>query len=120
LIGRIGAEAQTWHPPADGVWLFGSAARGEGGQDSDVDLLVIRNESVDADDSLWLVQLERLAQSVASWTGNDCRVVEYSVGEIVRLAGDEDPLARLIRSEGIRITGPRSLLAGPRPDRNRR
>jgi len=120
LIGRILAEAQTWRPPADGIWLFGSAARGDGGPDSDVDLLAIRSDGVGADDPRWLVQLDRLAQSVASWTGNDCRIVEYSLGAIVRLAGDEDPLVRSIRSEGIRIAGPRSLLAGSRPDRNRR
>ncbi len=119
LIGRIVDEVEIWHPPADGVWLFGSVARGDGGPDSDVDLLVVRNDDVEAEDARWLIQLDELAQAVASWTGNDCRIVEFSAGEIARLIGDEDPLVRSIRSEGIRIAGRRSLLAGPRPDRSR-
>lgn len=119
LFGRIVDEVETWRLPADGVWLFGSVARGDGGLDSDIDLLAVRNDNVGADDALWLIQLDGLAKAVASWTGNDCRIVEYSAGEITRLVDDEDPLVRSIRAEGIRITGRRSLLAGSRPDRNR-
>lgn len=115
LIGRIIDEVGTWHTPAEGVWLFGSVARGDGGLDSDVDILAVRTDDVEADDSLWLVQLDGLAQAVASWTGNDCRIVEYSAEEIARLSGDGDPLVRSIRSEGIRIAGRRSLLVGAHP-----
>lgn len=119
LIGRIIDEVQAWRSPAEGVWLFGSVARGDGGPDSDVDILVVRNDDVEAADALWLNQLDALAQAVAGWTGNDCRIVEYSAGEITRLIGDEDPLVRSICSEGIRIAGRRSLLVGSRPDGSR-
>ncbi len=119
MIGRIVDEVQTWNPPADGIWLFGSIARGDGGSNSDVDILAIRNDRVEADEAGWLIQLDRLAQAVASWTGNDCRIVEYSADEIAHLIKDDDPLVRSIRSEGIRITGRRSQLAESRPERNR-
>lgn len=119
LIGRIIDEVGTWHAPAEGVWLFGSVARGDGGLDSDVDILAVRVDDMEADDSLWLAQIDGLAQAVASWTGNDCRIVEYSAEEIARLAGDGDPLVRSIRSEGIRIAGRRSLLVGAHPELNR-
>ncbi len=119
LIGRIIDDVQAWRSSAEGVWLFGSVARGDGGPDSDVDILVVRNDDVEAADALWLNQLDALAQAVAGWTGNDCRIVEYSAGEIARLIGDEDPLVRSIGTEGIRIAGRRSLLAGPRPDGSR-
>ena len=119
LIGRIVDEVAAWRPPADGVWLFGSVARGDGGVDSDVDVLVIRADDVETDDSQWVVQLDCLSQAVGRWTGNDCRIVEYSAAVITRLIEDEDPLVRSIRSEGIRIASHRSLLAASRSDRNR-
>ena len=119
LIGRIAGEVETWRPPAEGIWLFGSVARGDGGPNSDVDILAIRGDDVEAGDSPWLGQLDGLAQAVAIWTGNDCRIVEYSAGEIERLVADEDALVRAIRSEGIRVSGRRSLLARSRPDRSR-
>ena len=120
MIERIAGEVDTWDPAADGVWLFGSVAKGDGGPDSDVDILAVRNDRVEADDPRWLAQLDCLSQAVTRWTGNDCRIVEYSAEEIARLVGDDEPLVRSIRSEGIRITGRRSLLAGSRPDRDRR
>ncbi|MEA2023184.1 MAG: nucleotidyltransferase domain-containing protein [Actinomycetota bacterium] len=118
LTGRIADEVGAWRSPGEGVWLFGSVVRGDGGANSDVDVLVVRNDEVGADDALWLSQIDALAQAVAGWTGNDCRIVEFSAGEIARLVGDDDPLVRSIRSEGIRIAGRRSLLAGSHPDRS--
>jgi len=118
LIGRIMNEVTAWHSPAEGVWLFGSVARGDGSMKSDVDLLVVRNDDVSADDAIWLNQLDALAGGVARWTGNDCRIAEYSAEEFARLVRGKDPLVQSIRSEGVRITGRRSLVADPHPDRS--
>jgi hypothetical protein len=48
---------------------------------SDIDLLVVRPDTVDADDPQWRTQLDGLASSVTAWTGNDTRILEFSVRE---------------------------------------
>ena len=57
LVDRIGQRVASWEIPAEAVWLFGSAARGDGSTSSDVDLVVVRPADVDEDDETWARQL---------------------------------------------------------------
>src|SRR5712691_10458572 len=82
LIERLREKVAAWQVPADAVVLFGSAARNEAGQRSDIDLLVIRPTAVDYDDPLWREQVRALESAAAAWTGNDTRVLEYAADEI--------------------------------------
>src|SRR5664280_476791 len=50
LLRRIRDHIERWMPRAVAVWLFGSAARGEGGPRSDIDLLVVRPDALAHDD----------------------------------------------------------------------
>lgn len=56
------------------AWLFGSAARGDGSETSDIDIAVVRADSVDPDDADWSSQLVELSDAVTRWTGNDASV----------------------------------------------
>jgi len=82
LIQRIREEIGAWAVPPAAAVLFGSAARGEAGESSDVDILIIRDDGTDADTPVWRQQLEALAENVAAMTGNDARVLEYAAAEI--------------------------------------
>ncbi len=82
LLERLKAEADSWEVPAEAVWLFGSTARGQGGTDSDLDLLIVRRDDVDESDPRWLEQVETLTQRATLWSGNSCQVVEYSAQEV--------------------------------------
>lgn len=42
LLRRFRAELESWEPHSVEAWLFGSAARGDGDADSDIDLLLVR------------------------------------------------------------------------------
>lgn len=101
LIERLRAHVAGWHVPPAAVSLFGSAARGDAGRESDIDLLVIRRAGVDYEQSDWREQVGSLEHAAASWTGNDARVLEFGVGE---LAADE-PVLAAAASEGVEIHG---------------
>jgi hypothetical protein len=101
LIDRLRAQVAGWERPAAAVSLFGSAARGEAGRDSDIDLLVIRPADVDYEDGVWREQVGSLEQAAARWTGNDARVLEFTADE---LAADE-PVLDTAAAEGVDLYG---------------
>ncbi|MFD7158423.1 nucleotidyltransferase domain-containing protein [Kribbella sp. NPDC059898] len=105
LLERIKAEADSWTIPATAVWLFGSTARGQGDADSDLDLLVVRPDSVDDSDPTWLEQVESLAAHTSLWSGNSCEVVEYSAGEVQDLIGHRARLVTELRRDALPIAG---------------
>lgn len=101
LIERLRDSIGGWEiQPASSV-LFGSAARGEAGRASDVDLLMIRPRAVDADDTAWREQVMALQETVSGWTGNDARVLEYGEGEL----GLDDPVLQVAAAEGVELNG---------------
>jgi hypothetical protein len=87
------------------LWLFGSAARGEGTADSDIDLLVVRPSTIDGDDPTWRRQLDGLADRVSAWSGNDCQILEYTSGELIALVDVDDPLIEVLLREAIALVG---------------
>ena len=101
LIGRLRDTVAGWERTADAVVLFGSAARGEAGQASDIDLAVIRPVATDYDDPVWREQVSALEAAVAAWTGNDARVLEYGTDELA--VGD--PVLDTAAAEGIELHG---------------
>ena len=92
------------------IVLFGSAARGTMGRDSDIDLLVVRPRDVEADDDAWSEQLYEIANTVHRWTGNGTNILELGGTEVLEAAGNEDPVLVAISEEGIQIQGPSSFL----------
>jgi predicted nucleotidyltransferase len=52
VIGQM-VEAIVREVSPEEIWLFGSRARGEGGPDSDVDLLIVERESFGPQRSRW-------------------------------------------------------------------
>ncbi|MEQ1703427.1 MAG: nucleotidyltransferase domain-containing protein [Ilumatobacteraceae bacterium] len=105
-IKRIHELVESWAVQPDAVWLFGSAARGDGTVDSDVDLLVVRPVDLRADDTTWNEQTMGLNEHVLAWTGNRCDVLEYTAKELGVLARHNDPLVVEILHDAITIAGP--------------
>jgi predicted nucleotidyltransferase len=104
FIERLRKTIEAWeiHPAA--AVLFGSAARGEAGTESDIDILVVRPTGVDPDAPEWREQLIGLDASATSWTGNDTRVLEYEEDEVAR-AGKRDAVLIEAAEEGIELFG---------------
>lgn len=101
LIGRLRKRLAAW-PDLISAWLFGSVARGDGGRDSDIDLLIV------ADDLRSPALHERIAQlhtDVRVWTGNDLQILEHSAASWDHLLRSENPLVEQIRLDGIAVAG---------------
>lgn len=105
LFARMTERIEGWPVTAENVTMFGSAARGDGGADSDIDLLVVRRDAVDAIDEGWDRQVAALAEDIANWTGNAAHVVEYRSEELRVAASDGLPLIAALLAEGIHLYG---------------
>lgn len=110
LWTRIAEHAGDWAKPPDGVVVFGSAARADGGTNSDIDLLVIRPASAGVDDPDWHANLTDLAVRVTRWTGNPCEILDRSGEDLDVMAEAGERLLGEIRRDGRAIVGSLSLV----------
>lgn len=110
FLDDLRQRVESWAVPCVYAALFGSAARGHMKPESDIDVFVVRSNSVDPDDDTWSWQLQDLAHDASRWTGNDIRVLEIGENEVRSgLAAGERVLVD-IAEEGIRLAGPSSYL----------
>lgn len=106
LWRRLREVVAGWALPPVHAGVFGSAARGDGDEGSDIDLLVVRPDDLDGEDAIWVDQLDDLRRRVRAWTGNDAQIVELSAGELRRAR--REPTLVAATAEEIPLT-PRSL-----------
>lgn len=104
LISRMRGRVESLDPAPYAVWLFGSFARGDGRQSSDIDVLVLRSDEV-PDDEAWMAGLAGFGDDVQRWSGNVCTVVDYSISEFERLIDSRERLPVDIARDGIRLAG---------------
>lgn len=103
FIQRLRESIAAWAIPPAAAFLFGSVARGDARETSDIDLLVIRAGAIDAETPAWRRQLEDVEQSVTAMTGNDARILEYGLAEV---SGPRRPkVVVAAMDEGIPIYG---------------
>ncbi|MGX1696121.1 nucleotidyltransferase family protein [Microbacterium keratanolyticum] len=101
LVARLHAEVSGWTIlPVFGA-LFGSAARDEMRQDSDIDIFLVRPE--DASDEAWSADVAQLAEDATRWTGNDARIIDVTDQDV--LSTPLTPLFREIAEQGIVFAG---------------
>jgi len=130
LWRRMRDEIAKWRPAPLYACVFGSAARGDGDVDSDVDLLLVhppmpgdpntsrRRASLDsvaalpftptpatpAEAMYWPNQVDALCSHVQAWTGNVLQVVDLSVAEWINQQ-QSGRLAEEISRDGIEMLG---------------
>jgi hypothetical protein len=115
LFDRIGKLVERWALQPVNITLFGSAARGDGGTRSDIDLFVVRPANVAEDDPAWTAQVDALREEVFAWTGNHAAIVETSHLLLRAYVAFEQPVVSSLKRDGIDLAGTnlRSLLRGP-------
>lgn len=106
LIHRISKAIEGWKIPPAHVSVFGSAARGDGDERSDIDLFVVRPESVDEEDPHWRSQLDELQDSIRRWSGNSAAISEVSKRDLGRLRRERPPIVTALANEAITLAGP--------------
>jgi predicted nucleotidyltransferase len=105
FIHQLTSALAAW-PEVVYAALFGSAARGDMHQDSDIDIFVVRSDDQpfsDASENAWQERILDLEGKVTRWTGSSANVLHFRESEVAA-AGDVDALAS-IRNEGIPLIG---------------
>jgi predicted nucleotidyltransferase len=142
LWSRFRREIEAWRPRPLYAAVFGSAARGDGGVDSDIDLLLVHPPfhgekspermsptlkatvsdalgaaAMVADDpqaeSRWEGQLESLHGLVEAWTGNPLQIIDLSFWEWRRPPKAYQPLLESIADEAVELRKARGLRMWP-------
>lgn len=116
LERRLRAEIEEWEIMPAHASIFGSAARGNGDTESDIDLFVVRRQDVEESDARWRTQLDQLAADVYRWTGNHLAISEVGERELTRLRREQPPVVDALRKDAITLAGPTpsTLFAGRR------
>ncbi len=112
LFSRLKQRIADWDEQAVQASLFGSASRGEGSIDSDIDIVVVRPGALAEDDETWRSQIDELARAVFRWTGNRAAISELAEADLDRLAQERPPIVDELRADAMTLVGPdfRALL----------
>lgn len=105
LVHRLRTAMASWKIQPVHASLFGSAARGDGDERSDIDLLLVRPADTDADESRWRHQLDTLAELVRKWSGNHCALIELGERELPRLRRDRPPVVDEVMADAVDLAG---------------
>lgn len=113
LFQRIREAISNWEIAPISVAVFGSAARGDGGISSDIDLLIIRPESTYSDEPMWDQQLSDLSFWVHRWSGNRASLIQATPSEIASMIERREPITESLRKDGRYLVGPNILKSPP-------
>ena len=108
LLDRVKDELAQWELAPVTACMFGSAARGQGGPGSDIDILLVPSDDLAASEDIeeaWQAQADRLVAKVRSWSGNPCEVLELTLAEISAAVARDDRLANDLRRDALPLAG---------------
>ena len=105
LFERIKGKVASWKIQPVSLAIFGSAARGDGTPESDIDLLVIRSNQVDEDSPVWQEQLYELSQLIYRWSGNQASLIQADEREIRQMVKSKKPILTSIKRDAIYLVG---------------
>lgn len=105
LLSRLKVEIGSWEVRAHGAALFGSAARGDGDENSDIDILLVHTKSAQEHAETWQAQLTRLREAVPAWTGNECQLYDIHQDEFAPMIARRDPLLTEWQRDAIPLAG---------------
>jgi predicted nucleotidyltransferase len=82
--------------PVEKAYLYGSYARGEENEESDIDILLV-SELFDKNDDQTVGKTWRIGQSI------DVRIEPFTVGRKRFLIDEFSPLLQIVKKEGLEI-----------------
>ena len=103
MIQAIGDEVSSWAIKPLHSSLFGSAARGEGGFDSDLDVLIVRPQ--EKSEARWEDQKYASGLSLKRKTGNNISGFDVSMGELRSAKKASETIFSEWKRDGIFLTG---------------
>src|SRR3954447_3593800 len=105
VLTRIGREASDLPIAPTSVVVFGSLARGEAHEASDIDVLVVRPDRIAEDDENWSASIEKWRNDIRAIAGNPVEILEVSRSEASARLTSNKQVWRDIRREGVVVHG---------------
>lgn len=105
VLEEMGAVAGTLDPVPVSVIVFGSFARGEADESSDLDVVFVRPPDVGEEDDRWAGAVEGWGTAIRRLTGNPVRVLEVDHSDISRRLRSTKPLWVDVVRDGIAVYG---------------
>jgi predicted nucleotidyltransferase len=105
LFERIRSAIEEWEIAPVHASVLGSAARGDGDVDSDIDVLIVRARGLAQDEPSWQTRVDALRDQIESWTGNRANIVDRSEAQLAELVEQQRPIIDELRSDAIVIGG---------------
>jgi predicted nucleotidyltransferase len=105
LVERISNEIASWRVSPVAAFLFGSTARGDGDQESDIDVWLVSHAVEGALVEQWDDQSFHLSVEIRDWTGNSASILESSLDDVTSMVRDKVPFLDELRRDGIALTG---------------
>jgi hypothetical protein len=105
LLGRLIENLSGWQIAPVHASMFGSAARGDGDTESDIDLLIVRSSDVDPEEPAWDTQLAGLSELVFDSTGNRAGIVDLTELELGEMSKLKQPIIDELRRDAIDLVG---------------
>lgn len=105
VLEEIGRSASALPHPPTSVIVFGSFARREADDRSDIDILVIRPTDLDEDDETWSDSLQNWSDHVRRLRSNQVEVLEIGHGEVTQNHIPRDQLWHDLYCDGQVVHG---------------
>ena len=106
VMDRLSESARGITPAPASLLVFGSFARGEATDTSDLDVLAVRPEHLEADASEWVDALGSWQANAQKIVGNQVNLLVVSIEEVPALLRRRGGPWRTIAREGIPLVGP--------------
>lgn len=104
-LDEIGLEAAKLPGPPVSVIVFGSLARGDGGPESDIDVVLVRPPELGEDSDEWRHGVEAWRTHVRQMAGSAVDLVEVCGGDIGRLLRSRRALWKDVLRDGVVVYG---------------
>lgn len=105
VLAAMTAALTSWDPAPVTALCFGSFARGDGDEHSDIDVLLVRPPGVDDTDADWDRQQATLRELVRRKTGNTCQVLDIGPDRLLAHVDLDDALVRNWLLDGVLLAG---------------
>ncbi|MGZ0153762.1 nucleotidyltransferase domain-containing protein (plasmid) [Kribbella sp. WER1] len=107
LFDRFREAIAAWPIKPEHASIFGSTARGDGDEDSDVDLLLVHSldDTSVAEAEAWGDQLADLGDQVRRWSGNYLQIYDISLDGLLAHLEAGEPIVNDWKRDGVRIHG---------------
>lgn len=105
VIERMRQEAKTIEPAPASLVLFGSFARGEARERSDIDVLAVRQHGVSMDNDSWTESLRLWADRATRLAGNPVSLLDESCDDMPRLLDRAGSVWDDVLRDGLLLAG---------------